>query len=639
MSKEPESDAVEKAYQKYIQDTEGIQIPHTDSAREDLKQELVDALSEGENILLDAPTSLGKTRTAARLLSDTEFEGQIVHFSKTKDARDEAREESQEAGLKTETLEGREDACSVAAGDHDSELRAPNGKAPSEWLDYKCEVEGMKFSDAHEELSEYVRSEHYRRLPCSENGMCNSLTQAKNLQQNDIVHLTSNFALSEEFVKDKYVIFDERPGFISTTSKEGMTKYRKSLTTFLERNSDSGYDSNDVFSANEGDKDWKELREIFLDSLDTEKQEETEEGEEAAENTQVNAPKIALAILNGKECGNGRFYGEHGGVEVVYDDGIRIIHETPTLSEAKAVVCMDAHPSKEIWKQELGIELKERKIFEPENRELWRKHERGLFVVQVGDATRSLTTGWRGMEEKATRLVEKLREKFDEDFETALTAKEIKEGVKEMMEESGAKEPELLHYGEQKSTNKLKDEPVGLLVGCIDPGDDYVLDMLALANLKAEPETDEEGDRETGRGFVGEDSESASEFLASVREENLSQSAGRYARDPTDDSISVVYCWSDAIPEGMTDTVVDGVSHKGKEAKGKMVEALRQDGDSMTTNEIFEEIDVSQSTVNLYKQELIDEGVIEVDKGKGPHPDSYRYISGETRLYEIDIGL
>ena len=639
MTSSQDSDAVREAYKNYTQDSEELSVPETENARQKLTQELVSAFRGEENILLDAPTSLGKTRTAARLLSETEFEGQIVHFSKTKDARDEAREESQEAGLKTETLEGREDACSVAAGDHDSEFRAPNGKALSEWLDYKCEVEGMKFSDAHEELSEYVRSEYYRRLPCSENGMCNSLTQAKNLQQNDIVHLTSNFALSEEFVKDKYVIFDERPGFISTTSKEGMTKYRESLTTFLDHNSDSGYDSNDVFSANEGDKDWKELREIFLDSLDTQKQEETEEGEEAAENTQVNAPKIALAILNGKECGNGRFYGEHGGVEVVYDDGIRIIHETPTLSEAKAVVCMDAHPSKEIWEQELGIELKEKKIFEPENRELWRKHERGLFVVQVGDATRSLTTGWRGMEEKATRLVERLREKFGEDFKTALTAKTIKESVKEMMGESGAEEPELLHYGEQKSTNKLEGEPVGLLVGCIDPGDDYVLDMLALANLKAEPETDDKGDRETGRGFVGEDSESASEFLASVREENLSQSAGRYAREPTDDSISIVYCWSDAIPEGMTDTVVDGVSHKGKKLKKDMAEALKKDGGQMTTRDIAEEIDASTSSVSKYKDELIEEGVIEVECGKGPNPDKYEYLSGEASLYDIDIGL
>jgi hypothetical protein len=632
MTSSQDSDAVREAYKNYTQDSEELSVPETENARQKLTQELIDAFREEKNVLLDAPTSLGKTYSAATLLSDIDLDGQIMHFSKTKDARDEAKDQSQKSGLKTGILEGREDACSVASGDHDSEIIAPGGAKPSEWFQEKCDFGDMKFSDAHKELSEHVISNQHLPLPCSRDSMCESLTQAKDIQKNDIVHLTSNFALSEGFVKDKFVIFDERPGFISTTTKEGMTKYRKALSNFLERNSDFGYDSNDVFSADKDDDDWEQLREIFQSNKDMVKQ----EGEGY---THADAPSIGLAILNGEQSTNGRYYGEHGGIEVVFDDEIRVVHKTPDLSEAKAVVCLDAHPSEEIWEQELGLELENRGVLNPEDRKLWRKHERGLFIVQVGEATRSLTTGWRGMDTKADPLINRLREEFGEDFRTILTAKEVKQDAEGMMDDIGIKEPTLLHYGEQKSRNEFQDERVGLLVGCIDPGDDYVLDMLALAELEAKPETDGDGDRATGRGFVGKDSESAAEFLASVREENLSQSAGRYARNPEENLVSIVYCWSDAIPEEMTDSVVDGVSHKGKKLKKDMAEALRKDGGQMTTGDIAEEIDASTSSVSKYRDELIEEGVIEVDCGKGPNPDRYEYLSGEASLYDIDIGL
>jgi predicted transcriptional regulator len=89
----------------------------------------------------------------------------------------------------------------------------------------------------------------------------------------------------------------------------------------------------------------------------------------------------------------------------------------------------------------------------------------------------------------------------------------------------------------------------------------------------------------------------------------------------------------------MTDSVVDGVSHKGKKLKKDMAEALRKDEGQMTTGDIAEEIDASTSSVSKYKDELIEEGVIKVECGKGPNPDKYEYLSGEASLYDIDIGL
>jgi predicted ArsR family transcriptional regulator len=62
---------------------------------------------------------------------------------------------------------------------------------------------------------------------------------------------------------------------------------------------------------------------------------------------------------------------------------------------------------------------------------------------------------------------------------------------------------------------------------------------------------------------------------------------------------------------------------KPKKKKKKIVKTLKNNRGPMTTNEIEERIDVTQSTINLYKKELIDEDIVEVRDGKGPNPDVF----------------
>lgn len=121
--------------------------------------------------------------------------------------------------------------------------------------------------------------------------------------------------------------------------------------------------------------------------------------------------------------------------------------------------------------------------------------------------------------------------------------------------------------------------------GSIDPGDDYVLDLLAELRLDADPErTDPEalddpaavhcgvcdGCREChgtglkrayGRAFTAPDAEAAVAILASVRENHTAQTAGRYTRNPDDyDATATVSVRTDVMPTGFADVQVLGAA-------------------------------------------------------------------------------
>jgi hypothetical protein len=197
-------------------------------------------------------------------------------------------------------------------------------------------------------------------------------------------------------------------------------------------------------------------------------------------------------------------------------------------------------------------------LLDADERRLWRRFERGLTVVQVGEATRPLASGEYFDEDGTCAVLEHLHETYDDAFQTVITASSVEGRTKQLLREVGVEDAETMHYGEEKSRNDFGDETVGLVNGSIDPGDDYVIDLLAECGLDARPETveTEAGDvrRAHGREFVGTDAEVAREILASVRENHVAQAAGRYARnadDPT--NTATVFVRTDAIPDGFAD--------------------------------------------------------------------------------------
>lgn len=275
-------------------------------------------------------------------------------------------------------------------------------------------------------------------------------------------------------------------------------------------------------------------------------------------------------------------------VTVVMDDenNVRKIRCAPDFSQARSVVGMDGHPTINLWYQNIHPTIEETRVLDPSEQRLWRRFERKLRVLQLGEKTRPAGkdgTYLRSSAAQTAAIVEHLREHAGDGFRTAITASGFEDDLRQIMEDAGIENPRTMHYGEEKSRNDFKNEPYGLVVGCIDSGDNFVYDLLAELDADATAERvdcrkcdgegvhrkgetsetvacdkcdDDNTVREFGRKFVGPDADVAANLLASVRENHVAQAVGRYARGQDSDG-GVVFVRTDAVPGELVDAVVE----------------------------------------------------------------------------------
>jgi len=638
----------------------GVDYPTTSDARRRLEDRVKTAIGENETVVIDAPTALGKSHTVATQ-PWRGIDGQpVVHLHATRDARDEAYETSKEHDIKTKRLRGRKEACPVARGDFDPNVGGKDdeecieihGMPASEWFDAVCDGKGIPFSTAHKWLDDHVDDE----LPCREDGSeCPAAAQWEDVPRTDdgeptydVIHATHAMAHVPSLTLQTNVVFDEQPDFGVSLSQD---RVRRSVTAYLQEVdapvrtweklidvSRNGFSGNEHASPPESPSD---QREEFLDAVET-------QPERAwyieNDNAHVLAPALAKAVYYAEERGNGRraatvpfepptlYAHAHDDEDwnrqwltVVLDDEntVRSLRNTPSLGLAQSVVGLDAQPSMPLWHR-VYPSFDHDEVLESEERRLWRRYERGLRVVQVGDATRPLSgdkaRDWFG-EDRVRTLVERIDDVHDGALRTGLTAMGVENLLEDCLSEV-SDSPETMHYGEEKSRNDFADETVGFVNGCMDPGDDFVLDLLAEHDLDAEPRMAlrEDGDeyRAPGREFVGPDAETAQAILASVRENHVAQAAGRYARDADSDDDAVVYVRTDAMPPGFADEQVPGIAWTFGEKQADIVEYLR-DNPNPTAREVADETGASKRHVQKTLKRLHDEDLVTVREAAAKH--------------------
>jgi hypothetical protein len=666
----------------------GLEWPTTDEARERLRNRIFTAMRHSEDVVLDAPTALGKTTTVAMESwldhANITDEQPVVHFSETREARDAAAETSRDSGCVSAVLKGRKERCPVATGAHDPETDDEDdpevvvtigGVPASAWFDDVCDGRGVPFSTAHTYLAEHHDQGH-DDLPCCEGeaAECPAVAQWNGVPRNeegtptaDIIHATHQFAHVPSLIRNCNVVFDERPDF-AVGGEDGFSNDRiqRAVAAFLKEagapvRTWEGFvqlAQHDGFrgdAANERDAtetrlDHTPSREWYLQEADA----------------HTVAPALTRAIwyalgkdadTNGRRSAtvthhpprlDGQVHENEGWnrlwVTVVVDEDnrVRTVRAAPDLSLARCVIGLDAHPAAPLWRRNTRPDISVETILTPEERRLWRRFERGLTVVQVGDATRPLASG-EYFDEGGTRAVaEHLHETYGEEFRTAITAKSVEGRLRRILSDVGVPDPETMHYGEEKSRNDFGDEPVGFVNGCIDPGDDYVLDLLAEAGLDARPETSEGPDGEErrahGREFVGDDAETAAAILASVRENHVAQAAGRYARNADDrHDTATVFVRTDALPVGFADLQVPGVEWVATDVQQGIITELR-DRQQATAAELAEATGASKRHVAKTLARLSEAGNVSANEGAGAHGATVYSSDDAAASGVVDLG-
>lgn len=564
----------------------------------------------------------------------------VIHLHGTKANRIQAARMSEEAGVKYAEVKSGLDICPIGKGDYDSEYSSIDGRTASNWLKHAVHTGGYEFHQAHSMLARRTGN-----LPCEKGSGCPSKRRWNDLPRDDdkkpnydVIHATYDFSYLENLIEDSNIIFDEQPSF----SKE---VYLKSIGTFIENS------LNQAFEGSARNLSWVNFADSVIER-DTVRLEEYKDflseyqpgdGRGRAKlHRQTRA--IGKAISEATSTLDGLRYVGHGdntSVVLGSQGVLRQIHQPPDLSKARCVVGLDAYPSLRLWELNAGEDLQYLPVLTPDEKKLWRRERRKLHVVRVGRDVRSYTEGWRGnvSDSKAQAIIRSLTRKYGSAFRTSISSKAIEGDVRRMLVYAGAQNPETLHFGDLKSRNDFDGEEVGLVVGCNDPGDNRILDMLGLCGLEALPEYNDNGERGYGRKFVGPDADAAANFLASVREHNLTQAVGRYARHPDDESSGAkVYVWSAALPEPLTDEVVPGVISRVTDLKAEIKQHVLREG-TVTKKEVAEEVDTAPSYAYEVLQELAEQGIVEISEGTGAYgAHEYIYVSG-TLLPSVDLGF
>jgi len=702
----------------------GLDIPTTDDAREDLRDTVFREFRAERYTVVDAETALGKTDMVATepwpRRTDVTGGAPVIQFHETREARDQAADRTEQTTGGGAVLRGRKEKSPLARGDHDppedpDAEDAPEvvvtiaGEPASDWLDRMCDRKGLPFSTALALAREH-NDQGLDDLP-PQGREDPAVTQWDGLPRDDdgdpaadVIHATHQFARVPSLRQHTNVVFDERPEFTVEFTESGdpeaetgrvrgmvgayLREIDAPVSTWEEFVALATHDAHDTDAARERDALDEALgadppTEWYVDHPDA----------------HAHAPALSRAIWNALRWEDldatgrrsttvvhepprfdtdGDDYYAREYLTVVLDDThtVRRVRSTPDFSQARAVVGLDAHPCMDLWRANTHPDMTRDAVLDPTERHLWRRFERGLTVVQIGDATRprSGPNARRWMNDDRVRAaLDRLRDHYGDDFQTAIAPDAVEADVRQALGEAGVDLPgdgfdtteeHTMHYGEEKSRNDFAGERAGYVYGCVDPGDGYVLDTLAELGLDAEPERVDpdavddpehaecprcDGDgcrdchdtgrkRAKGRGFVGPDADTAEAVLASVRENHVAQAAGRYARDPEDGDGAVVFVHTDATPPGFADLQVPGVEWLATDLQREIIDELVT-RPSATARDLADAVDCSKEHVRETLATLAEEGLVRRRRATGDHgADVYREDGADTALADLGLG-
>ena len=668
----------------------GLEWPTTERVHERIGEATRDALAAEGYTVLDAPTSAGKTHTVVttewfdRAVVPEAVTGDrpVAVFTETCEARDQAVAMAQDADIDVKVLLGYQEACGTASGDHAYDELYIDGEPAAKWIANAVENRGLAISVVHTKAARLAEQGHVAtdrtasaagtsdvgELPCCEGDTkCRTETQWPEggfMREDgdgpkfDLVLATHPFAFVPSLRSNTNVVLDEQPSYNHDLAND-QERLRRAVTALL-REVDSPREVNtfeDLVTAGKTGlwddgvplgKPAAQIRKELMHAIDTLPPMDWFFEDSDAHTL---APALAKAIwyaagdnpdANGRRTATVPYHpprldatasDEEGWnrtwVTVVLDDEnrVRTIRNAPDFSQARSVVGLDAWPTPWLWQRNVHPNMTVERVLDADERRLWRRLERGLTVVQVGDATRPAgNDGCYFTEEHAKAVIQQLRAEFGPAFSKAGCASTVEDRVVTLLSEAGVDPDRLgtMHYGEEKSRNDFASEVVGLVYGCIDPGDDYVLDLLAECDLTAQPVMvegdDGERHREHRRTFEGADADHAKELLGSVRETHTAQMTGRFGRNQPDGQQSVVFVATDATPPGFADYHVPGVLWLARPSQKQrdLVEHLRENTGT-TAKAAAEAVGCSKEHARQAFRALVEQGKVTVAKRSGEH--------------------
>ena len=576
-----------------------------------LRYGITEAILDENNALFEVLPGVGKSRSITTIANGLKVP--ITILTNLRENYSQYSKWGDEDGVDVHKLP-RSDLCPTLQGDYPNDEAAQKART--------AHSEGWPVSMIHHEFD----------LPCdSGENECPYRKKVKEIDPGASDPLVGHFTqgYNSPYVNDRVVVIDEDAfNHYITQIKKPVEKANEFLDTL---------DNFPFDSARRPEPGEEQKRNQALSRLENEGLDPSDH-QDSLGKFHAKAPISAYAIFAGERMENdwvfadlpgdrtATFYGEPGDRDPNHSSTGGAIHlfDPPGLSEAEAVVGLDATPSLSKWEAIIGEDFDHYRLFDDDQRNRYLREE-GYEFIQLNNYVWPVSGGNVSIGRSEAYLREIHREHEQRpDLVTSralLGRKEDNEGLEDR--NLGNLWDRDMHYGNLRSRNKLENSELLVVLGSPSRRDGDIELPTALLGECAIPAKDENGDRLTGYDLDYQ-SEVANEILENERRGGVFQAAMRAGR--SEDAEATVYIATEIVPDWLNTIKVgrrnstgyiDACPDTREESERQVMEIVQQD-DGISGREIARRSDLPKSTAIDALNRLRKEGLVEkVGAGRG----------------------
>ncbi len=543
------------------------------------RQMLKEALENGEQVLVEALPSVGKSRGIVDAAAETEVP--VTILTQRHDLYDQLGDWCGDLRLRYQRLPSFTEDCPTYCGDHGEQIR----ETVRDWYD-----RGASAQQIHARAAEELGHD----LPCQQGSECPYASKWKfDPDGFDVLIGHYRHAKKTEVVEDRVVVFDEfAEDAFDTVLDENLDR---AVTRFL-ADSDLPLDSVTDLLEERGDDSManqialRELRDAGIERHGNVVFDDN--------STHAAAPRAVYTLLDASDVpvdGWERSVLPDGSIGV-FDRGGQVvrIREPPELEDAAGVIALDGTPTKLLWESTLGVSLDHRRVLNDAERRAYLRDELELRSIQTTEYEHPYSSGKHVNKQKDRALLREVRQQHDQKPTLVSTRSAIRQ-----YESPGvlSEVADHAHYGDLKGTNEFADTRLAVICGTRHFGDAYIKREAAIA--------DEPINRD-GRGMEKTYGEFGDQVLRHMREHETLQAIMRFGRDGDG---ATVYVNTAAVPDWVPVTRVEGVDEQSHaDGMQDVIVVLRTTEAPWSSDSIAEQVSISRRQVRTYLGRLSEWG-------------------------------
>ena len=604
-----------------------------DDARERTVDAIADAYGRGDQVLVEALPTMGKSYGAVKAAAETDEPVTILTGRGHKEQYAQFKAWCDEHGLNYKVLPSFTEHCPTASGAHGEEWRDTvlgwydRGATPQAIHKFAEDVLGRPLPCQVDEQGEHTDCPYAHKWDFDPD-TDGSLDPEEDVQI-DVLIGHYNHAHKDKVTQGRTVVFDEFPNAYET--KLG-PKLQGAVSYWLATVDAIPFDSYTDLVENRDEQSRRADALLWFDEHGAEPDETHVFDDEDAHAT---APLAVFTLLAGEDLGNGFEHadlGEDGVATFNRDTGHMAILRPPALEYASGIVALDGTPTKRMWELALGERLNHRPVLQEEERAEYVRDALNLNFVRTSEYVKPYNSADHVNTEQDLALLEAIAEQHGEPASLITTGTAEKEyegaGILEKDENGNFQgDGELVdavkHYGNVLGSNEFDDTRLGAVIGSNHYGDHYIKKWGAYAG-EAVDRGEEKGADLSYTGF-GDD------VLDHMREHDTLQAAMRFGRDGNG---AVVYVHTDTLPEWVPTAGEARVLKTWSDGMRAVLEALEDLGEA-TTADITEHpnVDLSRQQVFDHLEDLRERGVLTREQDV---EDGRRVIWGDDGLDRVN---